>query len=255
MLINELMKGDIIMKIAIITDVHGNYDALETVLDDIDRREDVDKIINLGDNIGIGHETNKVLDSIFEREDMEMIAGNHDEAVMSIVNGTPYPEDLKDKFYEHHQWIESHLDEEYHEVLNQLPRFIEQTICGKKMLFIHYEIDNSKLNTTIDGQPFSPIVEPSAQNMSTLFQDKDADVIVFGHNHTLHLFDDKKKLYFNPGSVGLNNGAYAVYGILTITDSEFSVERIKLPYDNEEFLLGFSEKHVPAKQLIFDKFL
>ncbi|MDU4449533.1 MAG: metallophosphoesterase, partial [Staphylococcus lugdunensis] len=36
---------------------------------------------------------------------------------------------------------------------------------------------------------------------------------------------------------------------------EFSVERIKLPYDNEEFLLGFSEKHVPAKQLIFDKFL
>lgn len=46
------------------------------------------------------------------------------------------------------------------------------------MLFIHYEIDNSKLNTTIDGQPFSPIVEPSAQNMSTLFQDKDADVIV-----------------------------------------------------------------------------
>ncbi|MDU6180174.1 MAG: metallophosphoesterase, partial [Staphylococcus lugdunensis] len=26
-------------------------------------------------------------------------------------------------------------------------------------------------------------------------------------------------------------------------------------YDNEEFLLGFSEKHVPAKQLIFDKFL
>lgn len=39
MLINELMKGDIIMKIAIITDVHGNYDALETVLDDIDRRD------------------------------------------------------------------------------------------------------------------------------------------------------------------------------------------------------------------------
>ena len=26
---------------------------------------------------------------------MEMIAGNHDEAIMSLVNGTPYPEDLK----------------------------------------------------------------------------------------------------------------------------------------------------------------
>ena len=60
--------------------------------------EDIDQIFNLGDNIGIGHETNKVLDMIFDRDDMEIIAGNHDEAIMSIVNGTPYPEDLKINF-------------------------------------------------------------------------------------------------------------------------------------------------------------
>ena len=35
--------------------------------------EDIDKIYNLGDNIGIGHETNKVLDTIFDRDDMEII--------------------------------------------------------------------------------------------------------------------------------------------------------------------------------------
>ena len=45
---NELkMKGDIIMKFAIITDVHGNFDALETVLDDIDNREILIKFIIL----------------------------------------------------------------------------------------------------------------------------------------------------------------------------------------------------------------
>ena len=55
------------MKFAVITDIHGNYDALEKVLDDIDSREDIDKIYNLGDNIGIGHETNKVLDTVFDR--------------------------------------------------------------------------------------------------------------------------------------------------------------------------------------------
>ena len=49
------------VKFAILTDVHGNFDALQTVLDDIDNREDIDQIFNLGDNIGIGHETNKVL--------------------------------------------------------------------------------------------------------------------------------------------------------------------------------------------------
>lgn len=69
------------------------------------------------------------------------------------------------------------------------------------------------------------------------------------------MFDDKSKVYFNPGSVGLNNGAYAVYGIVTIDENEFSFERVKVPYDNEEFIRGFKEKQVPAKELIFDKFL
>lgn len=147
------LKGDNIMKFAVITDIHGNFDALQTVLDDIDSRDDIEKIYNLGDNIGIGHETNKVLDTIFDRDDMEMIAGNHDEAIMSLVNGTPYPEDLKGKFYEHHQWIEGHLDESYYDEINQLPRYIEMTIKGKKILFIHYEIENDKMSAPIDEQP------------------------------------------------------------------------------------------------------
>ena len=243
------------MKFAIITDVHGNFDALETVLDDIDNRDDIDKIYNLGDNIGIGHETNKVLDHIFDRDDMEMIAGNHDEAIMSVVNGTPYPDDLKDKFYEHHRWIAGHLDEEYYEELNQLPRYIEKTICGKKVLFIHYEIANDKLSSSIDEQPFSPIVKDDENEMTQLFADKDADLIIFGHNHRLHMFDDKNKMYFNPGAVGLNNGPHAVYGIVTITDTDISLERVKLAYDNEEFLEGFEAKQVPAKELIFEKFM
>lgn len=54
---------------------------------------------------------------------------------MSVVNGTPYPDDLKDKFYEHHRWIAGHLDEEYYEELNQLPRYIEKQFVEKS--FIH----------------------------------------------------------------------------------------------------------------------
>lgn len=252
---NISLKGDIIMKFAVITDVHGNYDALDTVLDDIDRRGDIDKIYNLGDNIGVGHETNKVLDDIFERDDMEIISGNHDEAIMSLVNGTPYPEDLKDKFYEHHLWIQQHLDEDYYDKLNALPRVIERTVCGKKVLCIHYEIANDKLQDTIDLQPFSPIETPTEANMQSLFKDKDVDLILFGHNHTVHLFDDKNKIYFNPGSVGLNNGPNAVYGIVTIDERGIDIERVKVAYDNEEFLKGFDEKQVPGKQLIFDKFI
>lgn len=249
------LKGDIIMKFAVITDIHGNYDALEKVLDDIDSREDIDKIYNLGDNIGIGHETNKVLDTVFDRDDMEMIAGNHDEAVMSLINGTPYPKDLKGKFYEHHQWVESHLDESYYDELNQLPRYIETNIKGKNVLFIHYEIANNQLEDRIDYQPFADIVNDDEYEISQLFSDKDADLILFGHNHRLHMFDDKSTIYFNPGAVGLNNGSNTVYGIVTINEKGISVERVKLAYDDEEFLAGFKEKQVPAREFIFKNFM
>ncbi|HCW35548.1 MAG TPA: metallophosphoesterase, partial [Staphylococcus sp.] len=43
------------VKFAILTDIHGNIDALNAVLSDIDNRTDIDHIYNLGDNIGVGH--------------------------------------------------------------------------------------------------------------------------------------------------------------------------------------------------------
>ncbi|MGO3726280.1 metallophosphoesterase family protein, partial [Staphylococcus carnosus] len=69
------------MKFAVITDIHGNMDALSEVLRDIDRRGDIDYIYNLGDVIGIGHNTNEVLGMITSRNDITSIAGNHDKAI------------------------------------------------------------------------------------------------------------------------------------------------------------------------------
>ncbi|MDU7186432.1 metallophosphoesterase family protein, partial [Staphylococcus epidermidis] len=126
---------------------------------------------------------------------------------------------------------------------------------GKKILFIHYEIENDKMSAPIDEQPFAPITKDDEQAISELFKDKEADLILFGHNHRLHMFDDKSTVYFNPGSVGLNNGSNTVYGIITVNEKGISVERVKLAYNNEEFLAGFEEKQVPAREFIFKNFI
>lgn len=243
------------MKFAVITDVHGNMDALSAVLRDIDRRGDIEHIYNLGDNIGIGHNTNEVLGMITSRDDMTSIAGNHDEAVMSVINETPYPDDLKDKFYDHHQWIAEKLDPEYYDFLNQLPRTFTLDLLGQHILGIHYEIENDKLESPIDKIPFSPIVEPTTEHMHELFKDKEADLILFGHNHQLHHFINQDTVYFNPGSVGLNRAPYTVYGIVTVTPEQFNIEHVRVAYDNTRFLDGFEAKNVPGQQLIFDKFI
>ena len=65
----------------------------------------------------------------------------------------------------------------------------------EKVLFIHYEIENDKLSSSIDEQPFSPIVKDDENEMTQLFADKDADLIIFGHNHRLHMFDDKTNVF------------------------------------------------------------
>ena len=48
------------MRLAILSDIHGNYRALEAVLEDIEQQH-VDSIITLGDNIGYGPEPEQVV--------------------------------------------------------------------------------------------------------------------------------------------------------------------------------------------------
>lgn len=67
-------------KIAIISDVHGNMEAFEQVLADIDRLN-VDVVISLGDNIGYGPEPDRVIQYI-RRHAISSVQGNHELAII-----------------------------------------------------------------------------------------------------------------------------------------------------------------------------
>ena len=66
------------MKYAIISDIHGNLEALESVLAEIEK-EGVDSILCLGDVVGYGPNPNECVDIIRERTEVTL-AGNHDYA-------------------------------------------------------------------------------------------------------------------------------------------------------------------------------
>jgi diadenosine tetraphosphatase ApaH/serine/threonine PP2A family protein phosphatase len=65
---------------ALISDIHGNLDALQTVLGDIDRRG-IRRIFCLGDIIGYGPNPCECLDLVMERCEWSLM-GNHDFAVL-----------------------------------------------------------------------------------------------------------------------------------------------------------------------------
>jgi hypothetical protein len=115
-------------KIAIITDIHGNWPALRAALYEIDSLHEVQHIYCLGDMIGIGPDTNEVLQALFSREDMTYVSGNHDEAVLALIKGEAYPEShFHSKL--HHEWIAERMDKSFvpiqriFEKGNELPNF------------------------------------------------------------------------------------------------------------------------------------
>ena len=99
------------MKIAILTDIHGNQLALEAVLEKIDQMDNVQEILVLGDMIAMGPDTNEVLNTLFSREEVKMITGNHDEAILSLLSKEGHPESYRHT-REHHEWIANQLTEE-----------------------------------------------------------------------------------------------------------------------------------------------
>jgi len=70
------------MKFALISDVHGNLEALENVLRDIEK-QGVEKIHFLGDVVGYGCNPNECIKLIDKHCDIKLL-GNHDYAVMGI---------------------------------------------------------------------------------------------------------------------------------------------------------------------------
>lgn len=73
------MKHDV--RVAIISDIHGNMEAFRAVLEDIDRC-DIDDIICLGDSIGYGAEPNEVIYLLREHR-IPTIIGNHEMAAIN----------------------------------------------------------------------------------------------------------------------------------------------------------------------------
>jgi diadenosine tetraphosphatase ApaH/serine/threonine PP2A family protein phosphatase len=69
------------VRIAVLSDIHANLDALDAVLKRC-REEDVGPTFVTGDIVGYGAEPQEVIDRVAELPGVRMVAGNHDLAVV-----------------------------------------------------------------------------------------------------------------------------------------------------------------------------
>lgn len=238
------------MQFALLTDIHGNAVALQAVLQDIKERG-VDEVYCTGDLIGIGHQSNEVLQLLSALPHCEIVCGNHDEAALAIIEGQPYPKSHAG-IRAHHEWLAARLDPALIPLLQQLPREIEKTIDTKRFLFTHYALKGK--NMPFHEDPFASIHQPSLENMEKLFQAYPIyDCICFGHHHPTHVFENDKTMYINPGALGCNSPNKAKYAICTV-DTAIHWTFIEVAYDGAAFIEQFKQTDIPDKDFILTSF-
>ena len=87
----ELRFEDYFSCAALISDIHGNLEALEAVLDDI-AKQDVDEIFCLGDLVGYGPDPRECIDRVMEKCRVTLL-GNHDQRALSDLARSASPTD------------------------------------------------------------------------------------------------------------------------------------------------------------------
>ena len=183
------------MKIAIISDIHGNLEALKATLNDIEKRK-TDKIICLGDIIAKGVHSKECIELIRKKCEI-VIQGNCDEYFsMEHKNINQLNEQEQRRI----KWNQSLINKEDREYLSNLPFCYEFYMSGSLVRLFHATPTvNNKAIINVDSietkyKMFLPSEKTQSQDI--------ADVVIYGHIH--HPYMDKiyNKTIINVGSVG-----------------------------------------------------
>lgn len=127
------------MKIAIIGDIHSNKYALESVIDDINKK-DVKKIISTGDLVGYLPFPNEVIDLV-RKNNILSIKGNHDLKISAskkisdkFINNMDIKEIQKSASKAYTNWK---ITDENREFLNLLPETLFMNIGNIQLQIVH----------------------------------------------------------------------------------------------------------------------
>lgn len=181
-------------KIAIISDVHGNLEALKTVFSDIEKRG-ITKIFCLGDTIAKGVHQQECVDLIKEKCEV-VIKGNCEDYFTSDIDVSDL-EGIRKKRY---LWNKSKIDEATKIYLRNLPYCFEFYLSGRLVRLIHAHPDKiDKFVGNIDKiERYRELLMPSENTVSNLM----ADIVIYGHTHVQNMQKIYNRLILNVGSVG-----------------------------------------------------
>jgi len=219
------------VKILILSDIHGNLPALESVLT---AESNWDALFFLGDVVDYGPEPKPCLDFVRRNADF-CVRGNHDHALAYDVD-CGCRGDFRAMSVATRLWHQTLLSENDLDVLKGMP-IIHSTIADGKRFWLAHASPNGELSRYL-----------TADEVIAACADIDADVILLGHTHLPFLGEAKGKKICNPGSIGLarDRGGAACYALWQ--DDQLTLKRV--PYDVSATIARL--KRAPLENKIVD---
>jgi len=220
------------MKIALISDIHSNFDALRSVLD-YGQTQGVDQYVCLGDVVGYGADPNPCCD-LLRQVCVATLMGNHDAAVIGMMDTDYYYNAARHAIY----WTRQQLSKENFEWLYRLPYTYQRENLG----FYH--------SAPILPSAFYYVVRQDDAAAHLRMFDRLSEFSFVGHSHLTSQYQltEKKakdvtgrvvtakpdrKWIINVGSVGQprDRDNRACFGIFDTEKQEFRHHRVE--YDIE----------------------
>jgi len=216
-------------ELAVISDVHANLEAFESVLAEAKGLD----ILCLGDLVDYGANPNEVVELV-RRRGIKSVMGNHDWAALngdtSMFNARAAMSSV---------WTRAHLTGQNLEFIRTLVPEFRTELEGTAAYFTHGSPDD-RLWEYVDPRTHSDLFGFYLSKLKV-------GLIGLGHTHVPYVWEERGKVVFNPGSVGQprDGDPKASFAVLRADGQEVRVEIRRVPYDVRKAASKIREAGLP----------
>ena len=245
------------MRLAVLSDIHGNLAALEAVLADIEAQGAPDVYWVLGDLAAFCPWPAETVDRLWALEPVAFLQGNTDRYVTTgrrpqqpSVRGAEdwarMPETLRERDA-NFRWTVAQLSYDQYTFLRDLPTRLEMDVPGYgPLLAVHADLK--------DDETFL-VPSVSDDEMRAYFADVSARLVLYGHTHRPvdRVVDGIR--FVNDGSVGLplDGDPRAAYALIDFEEDGCRVDLRRVAYDVDRVLAALERVDHPASAWVAHK--
>ncbi len=236
------------MNYALLGDIHANLPALEAVLADIDRRDDIHAVFHLGDLVGYAPWPNETVQLLWERR-ISGVSGNYDSTVAAdhAHCGCRYEDERQAALsHESYEWTRAHVWPETKGYLGRLPFRLDLRPTGghgdgPQLILVHGSPTRNTMYLDADRP------DEFLATMARKAAARSGDLIAFGHTHIPWRREVEGVHFLNVGAVGKpkDGDPRAAYARVDFSEDPPASQIVRVDYEIDRAVAGIEEGGLP----------